>query len=405
MEPLAPPRTPRLAERGIALVFGPEERALRPLFLVRFVGTLAFSGFWVYVGIWAQRRLGASTADVGTLFLANAIVFALAAWLGGNLSDRVGRRTVIVPAIVLQATCFLSLAFVHGRLLLGAALVMLSSLGAAPFTAAIDALVADVVPTDRQEEAYAGSRVAANSGAALGPALAALTLALGGWTALIVLVGCLGFAAALAATRLPAVAPSHHGETQRAVIAQVLRDRPFLLLLASVFLGFVVYVSYEAVLPVIATDSYGLKLPLWGVLVVVNPVLVAALQLRLTRAAEPLGAVTRLVLAMLLMGFSFLLLLATSTFAALLVVVIVFVFGEMLWIPTSQAIAGRLAPDDRRGAYMGLMATASSVSWMLGPFLLFRLREATTSGAVWIAVAVIAVVGAVAGAVAARAGN
>ena len=32
---------------------------------------------------------------------------------------------------------------------------------------------------------------------------------------------------------------------------------------------------------------------------------------------------------------------------------VIFVVGEMLWVPTSQAIAAELAPEDLRGAYMG----------------------------------------------------
>ena len=45
------------------------------------------------------------------------------------------------------------------------------------------------------------------------------------------------------------------------------------------------------------------------------------------------------------------------------VVMLVFVIGEMLWVPTSQAIAAGLAPEDIRGAYMGAFnSTAASGS-------------------------------------------
>ena len=50
------------------------------------------------------------------------------------------------------------------------------------------------------------------------------------------------------------------------------------------------------------------------------------------------------------MGLPFLVLVWTHSLAAILFVVVVFVFGEMLWVPTSQAVVADLAPADIRGA-------------------------------------------------------
>jgi hypothetical protein len=53
------------------------------------------------------------------------------------------------------------------------------------------------------------------------------------------------------------------------------------------------------------------------------------------------------------MGIPFLILIAAHGVPAIVVVLLLFVVGEMLWVPTSQAIAVRLAPEALRGAYMG----------------------------------------------------
>src|SRR3954453_1069284 len=85
MEPLAaPPMHRRAGTAAIALVLGRDhDPVLRPLFVVRFLTSFGFAGFWVYVGIWAHQRLGASEAAVGTLFLLNAIVWTACSWLPG----------------------------------------------------------------------------------------------------------------------------------------------------------------------------------------------------------------------------------------------------------------------------------------------------------------------------------
>ena len=51
---------------------------------------------------------------------------------------------------------------------------------------------------------------------------------------------------------------------------------------ASVF-AWVVYVAYETVLPISLVESHGIPAWGWGLLLVVNPLLVTLFQLRLTR--------------------------------------------------------------------------------------------------------------------------
>ena len=60
-------------------------------------------------------------------------------------------------------------------------------------------------------------------------------------------------------------------------------DKAFLLFLVSAVLAYLVYVSYETVLPITAVESHGLSPSTWGFLVIINPALVTFLQLRLTR--------------------------------------------------------------------------------------------------------------------------
>src|SRR4051812_10503859 len=151
MEPLVvPPMHRRAGAAAIALVLGHDhDPALRPLFGVRFLTTLGFAGFWTYLGIWAHQRLGASEAAVGTLFLLNAIVYTAFSWLGGSLSDRVGRKPVVVVGTIGQGIVILALIPVH-TLWVGVAIVMASSIFNAPAQAATNALVADLVTEERQ---------------------------------------------------------------------------------------------------------------------------------------------------------------------------------------------------------------------------------------------------------------
>ena len=101
---------------------------------------------------------------------------------------------------------------------------------------------------------------------------------------------------------------------------------------------------------------HGLPPALWGVLVIVNPLMVTVFQLRLTRRVSHIAPAVKLAVAMPLMGVPFLLLSVSSAIPVVLFVIFLFVLGEMLWVPTSQSVVAGLAPADVRGAYMARSA-------------------------------------------------
>jgi hypothetical protein len=94
---------------------------------------------------------------------------------------------------------------------------------------------------------------------------------------------------------------------------------------------------------------------------------------------------------------------ADPSVAVIAAAIVVFVVGEMLWIPTSQALAAELAPPARRGTYFGALAAMTGPAWTLVPLIALQLRTAVGVAAVWIFFAIAAVVGATVGVAAAHA--
>ena len=400
------PEAAWLGARAFRLLWGADDaRDLRPLLATSVLTSLAFSTFWSYSGVFAVKHLGASVSQVGVMYLVGSALVAASSYATGQLSDRIGRKGLIVLAIVAESVVIAALAALHGGVALGFALIWLTGIVGSPAWALPNALVADLVPAGRREGAYASVRVANNLGVTLGPPLGGLLILLGGWTAFLLGIAALGAVSALVALRiLPSPPPlRREGEARTGSTRLILRDRPFLLLLSSQLLAYVVYVAFETVLPVIAVSSFGLAASTWGFLLVINPVLVTLLQLRLTRRVEGVPAAVKLGLALPLMGFSFLLLLASTSVAMLALVLVIFVFGEMLWVPTSQAIAARLAPAHARGAYMGAFGGAGSVAFTCAPFVALQLRAVAGDAAVWFFFAAVSLAAAAAGAVAAGA--
>jgi predicted MFS family arabinose efflux permease len=387
------------------LIWGAEvDAALRPVLLVTLMGSLAGSSAWNFMGIWAVKELGATSTQLSYGYLLMAAVGGIVGYAAGHLSDHFGRRRVILFGQGILAVYVLLFLTVGGNIWFGLGL-MVGAAGLGSFGgSAGQAMVADLVPPERHEEAYASVRVAANLGVTMGPPIGSLFLLVGGWNLFFPCVSLLALSAWFLAFRyLPkrgAYAPE--GPPERGSLRVIVQDRTFLVfMLASVF-AWVVYVAYETVLPISLVESHGVPTWAWGFLLVVNPLLVTFFQLRLTRRVTGIPAARRWVVAMLLMGLPFLALGISSLLPVIVLILVLFVIGEMLWVPVSQSAVAGLAPEDLRGAYMGAFGGTAAMGFALAPFMGLQVRGAAGDTAMWAAFAAVAIVSAVLGAIAIR---
>jgi MFS family permease len=387
-------------------VFGGDvDPRVRPVVVLSLAYNLSFSTFWVLLGVFAVRGLGWSPASVGLLFLASSPTAAVANFASGRVSDRVGRRRLIVASFLAASAIVAALVPARGHDPLPAGLVVLLGMAGAPALTLGQVVVADLVPGEEErEQAYATVRLAGNLGALAGPPAAALVIATAGWSAMLLAIAAVGLGgAALAARMLPETHAAGESDGGSRAVRRLAADRPFLLLVLSTLLGFTVYCGFETVLPVIAVADYGVPAASWGLLLAISPLVVVLFQLRLTRATSGVPPAIRLAAAMALMGLPLLVLAAAASVPVIAGVIAVFVIGEMLWIPTSQAIAARLAPAPLRGTYFGVLSATTGPAWTFAPFVALQVEATSGPGAVWAMFAAVSLAGAAAGAAAIRA--
>jgi predicted MFS family arabinose efflux permease len=371
---------------------------------VSLVGSIAGSTMFPFLGIWAIRDLHASQGALAFAYLTGAVLSAVTGYVGGHTSDRIGRRPLILIGEGCTALVPLCLLAVGDNVTAGLTLLALLPVFGALGGAADQAMVADLVGPEEREAAYSAVRVAANLGVTIGPPLGGLLLIGGNWQHL--WLGVLPLAAlayGIAWRYIPrggAYAPS--GPPQRGSFRVIVRDHPFLLFMLSSVFATMTYVATETLLPISVTTTHHLAPAAWGVLMIVNPLLVTVFQLRLTRWTSNVPASLKLGLAMPMMGVPFLLLNWNGSALVIAVVITIFVIGEMLWVPTSQAVVAALAPADIRGAYMGLFGGTWSVGWALTPFLGLQVRATYGDAAMWMCVAVLGVTAGITGLIAAR---
>ncbi len=387
------------------LVWGGDvDRALRPVLAVGLAGSIASATAYPFMGIWAIKHLSAAQSSLALTYLVGAVLAGGAGYLGGHVSDHIGRRPLILAGWGFEALVPLLLLLVgrhvYWGLALLAALPVFGSLGGA----ADQAMVADLVAPERREAAYASVRIAQNLGVTIGPVLGGLLLLGGSWSRLwlgTLVLASIGFG--IAYRYIPhtgAYAPP--GPPQRGSFGVIARDRPFLFFMLASVLATMTYIATETLLPISATTSHHLAPAAWGFLMILNPLLVTTMQLRLTRWTRSVRPSTKLALAMPMMGVPFLLLDVNGSAPVIAAIILIFVLGEMLWVPTSQAVVAALAPSDIRGAYMGVFGGTWSVGWAATPFLGLTVRHAYGDATMWMCVASVGVLAGLTGFAAAR---
>jgi predicted MFS family arabinose efflux permease len=391
--------------RLFRLVWGGDvDRALRPVLAVSLAGSIAGSASFPFMGIWAIKELHAAQTKLAFTYLAGAALSLLIGYAAGHWSDRIGRRPLILAGWGFQALVPLALLGAGHHVYAGLALLALLPAFGALGGAADQAMVADLVAPERREAAYAAVRVASNLGVTIGPPIGGLLLIGGQWNHLWLGTLVLSTGGFLIAWRfIPrsgAYAPE--GPPARGSFGVIIRDSPFLLFMLSSVFATMTYVATETLLPISVTTTHHLAPATWGVLMVVNPLLVTVFQLRLTRWTASIPAWAKLGVAMPLMGVPFLLLNANGSAPVIAFVIVLFVIGEMLWVPTSQAVVAALAPADIRGAYMGAFGSTWSVGWALTPFLGLQVRSSYGDATMWMCVGAVGVIAGILGVVAAR---
>ena len=304
-------------------------------------------------------------------------------FVGGWLSDRVGRRPVLLASLGGAALPMAGIPFVASY---AAVLALVFAFGVLSemYRPAVSAAVADLVPEARQPRAYAIVYWAINLGAAVGPALGGL-IAERSYTGLFVLEGVSLFAyAAIVLVSVPETRPAvAEGMVRPGIdLRPVARDGALAALAVVVLLVGIGFYQLFTSLP-LAMEADGLSERYFGFVVTVNGALIVLIGLpvaawvgdRATRWPVPVAV------ALVAIGLAFQI--PAHTFGAYAACAIIWTLGEMAFLPVVPTLVSKLAPTDLRGSYQGVYHASWGLAKMLGPALGGLVFAGYGSSALW----------------------
>lgn len=378
VDPSAPP-----ARRAHRLLH--PDPTVRRLAAITLVNTLGNGLMMTLSALFFTQVLGFGVAQVGLGLTAAGLCGVLASIPAGRAADRWGSKPVLITLVSLEAIGTAGYALVHRF----AAFVLLAC-----FVTAVDrgssavrnALYAEVLPADGRVAGRAYLRVVTNVGLGVGTALAALALQAdtrGAYVAAILadvisfaVVAVMLFGVPAAARAAEAAAAGGPEPAADRGGNPALRNLPFLAVTGLNAMLCLQFAMIEVGVPLwIVKHTEAPRVLVAGSLMV-NMVMVVALQVRATRGTEQPGAAARI------FGRGGLLIAASclviglahgvpALVAALLVVAGVGLqgLGEVLSQAAGWALSYDLAGEGAHGTYQGVFNAGMSATMMVGPAL------------------------------------
>ncbi len=343
------------------------------LFLIVFVDLVGFGLVIPLLPFYAER-FTASPLAMTALFATFSLMSFLTAPLWGGLSDRVGRRPVLMASMAAAALAYVWMAFATELWMLFAARAFAGA--CAGNIAAAQAYIADVTPPENRAKGMGVIGAAFGVGFIIGPVLGGVIagddIATADLATPCLIAAGLSFAAFLGVVlMLPEslVRPAQTSRRGRFAAAQASLSRPGLgRLLLVFFLVILAFSGMETVFAWWAIAQFGWGPRPTGFVFFYVGLLSAAMQGGLIGPLTRRFGEERLMLAGLgLIALGLLLMPFAATVPLLLVAVSALALGMGATQPSITSLISRRAGIERQGEVMGVAQSAGALSRVFGP--------------------------------------
>jgi MFS family permease len=334
-------------------------------------GTLLFPFFSLYI----THKFGVGMTEAGLLLSIFSFTGLIGSMIGGALTDKFGRKPIMLIGIIFSAASALSMGLVNSLAafyLLAVVVGTLSNLGGP----ANQAMIADILPENKRATGFGVMRVSGNLTWIIGPTIGGLVqTASGEYLPLFIIDTVISLIVAalvwkfVAETKPEAkenVPQESFGKTVLGYFT-VLKDKIFLAFIFVSVLMLLVYTQMYSTLSVFMVNHRGFTSQDYGALLSISAVLVIFTQFPISHKIKDYPPMKMMALGAFfyMIGFTmFGFINALWLYAAAILII---TLGEMIVVPTGQGLVAHFAPEEMRGRYMATYGLAWTIPQMLGP--------------------------------------
>ncbi|RPJ24555.1 MAG: MFS transporter [Chloroflexi bacterium] len=368
------------------------------LFIDSIGSTLLFPFFALYI----TGKFGVGMTEAGVLLGMSSLFGLVGSVIGGALTDKFGRRRLILFGLAFSALSSLLFGLASDVKMLYFLVVFVGLLSrvSAP---AHDAMLADILPEAKRQEAFGITRVVFNYAWILGTALGGL-IAARSFLALFIADAVLSLTVAvilyrfLPETKSASPMEARQSESFLGTVAGyriVLRDLAYM---GFTFAGMIVLIVYQqqyGALAVYLRDVHNISSKSYGLMLSITGLEVVLFQIWISRIIRKYHPFLMMTLGALFFMAGFTLIGFVRGFEFFLLAVVIATVGEMIFFPTNKALAVNFAPAEMRGRYMAIYDLGWTLPATFGPAAAGLILDRYNPNLLWVLGGILCAVSAV----------
>jgi MFS family permease len=337
-------------------------------------GTLLFPFFALYI----TQKFNVGMTQAGILLGMFSLFGLFGGMVGGALTDRFGRKQLILFGLVFSALSTLSFGLVSDIRVMYPIAAIVGLIGSLSGPAH-NAMIADILPEEKRQEGFGILRVVGNFAWIIGPSIGGL-VAKYNFFYLFVIDSVLSCIVAVIVYRLlpetkPQVKVEAHAESaQPESIWQtilgyrlVLRDFAFMAFIVASVMMLLVYQQAYGSLSVFLRDVHQVDPQGYGFLMTSSAITVVLFQFWVSRKLRNRAPFLMMAFGTLFYMVGFTMFGLVSVYPLFVAAIVIITIGEMIVVPVSQGLAANFAPEEMRGRYMAVFGLSWAIPSTIGP--------------------------------------
>lgn len=346
-----------------------------------------------FIALYANQELNVSKSDAGIVLAVYGVGAFITAPFSGKLSDKIGALRQMKISLFATGIFLFLYSFITDFILF-LSLTLIWAIISEAFRPASMAFISDEITSDRRKTAFALQRLAINLGMSIGPVLGGILSTIN-FHLLFYINGLTSLAGGAFLVFSPWEKHETSETTQQNVQLQktsVFADKRLLYFLLALIPVEIVFFQHIGALPLFIVTDLGFSNAVFGLLTAVNTVLIIFIEVPLNDSMRSWDDKKSLALGALLCGLGFGLMAFTRTIPPIVLLIVLWTFGEMIFFPSSGEYVAKIAPEKRRGEYMGYFQMAFSFAFMVGPWLGATVLDLYGSFVLWIGCGVLGLI-------------
>lgn len=321
-----------------------------------------------FLPLYLHQSLQYSIAKTGIVLSTFGVGTIIASYYGGKLCDKFSAYRVSIASIVLYCIALLFAYFISKPDWLVSIVLVCLGAANAVFTPASRIYLMRVTAVAEHARINSIRYMLFNIGSALSFGAAGWIIQ-GDYRRVFILAAicCIGSAGIY--RFLPPQAEEAHQTTVQTVKANFWQEKFLLLMLASYFLGMLIYIQVNSSYTLFLSNQYHLTAHTIASLFIINALLIVLFQVALINMLKQISQIVLMCIGSAILGLGFFILLWGQTYSIALISMLVITAGEMLFIPVSQNLVYQAAPEGLKGYYMGIYQALYALTIMLAPLL------------------------------------